>query len=112
MVFHLSKSHHNFHHSKSNRFPFHEEDLKYKHIDIKKKPITNAVIFFIMDVSGSMDTEKKFLARSFFFLLYQFLRYRYDFIDLVFISHSTEAHEVSEDDFFKKSSTGGTFISS
>ena len=93
------------------RFPFHTDDLKYKHIDIKKKPITNAVIFFIMDVSGSMDKQKKFLARSFFFLLYQFLRYRYDSIDLVFISHSTEAQEVSEDDFFKKASTGGTYIS-
>jgi len=95
-----------------DRFPFHEDDLKYKHIDIKKRPITNAVIFFIMDVSGSMGKQKKFLARSFFFLLYQFLRYRYESIDLVFISHSTEASEVSEDDFFKKSSTGGTFISS
>ncbi len=94
------------------RFPFHEEDLKYKHIDVKKKPVTNAVIFFIMDVSGSMGKQKKFLARSFFFLLYQFLRYRYESIDLVFISHTTEASEVNEDDFFKKASTGGTYISS
>lgn len=94
------------------RFPFHEEDLKYKHIEVKKRPVTNAVIFFIMDVSGSMDKTKKFLARSFFFLLYQFLRYRYESIDLVFISHTTEASEVNEDDFFKKASTGGTYISS
>lgn len=94
------------------RFPFHEEDLKYKHIEVKKRPITNACIFFIMDVSGSMNKNKKFLARSFFFLLYQFIRYRYDEVDLVFISHTTEASEVSEDDFFKKASTGGTYISS
>ncbi len=94
------------------RFPFHENDLKYKHIEIKKKPITSAVIFFIMDVSGSMDKNKKFLARSFFFLLYQFIRYKYESVDLVFISHTTEGKEVSEDDFFKKSSTGGTYISS
>jgi sporulation protein YhbH len=95
-----------------DRFPFHADDLKYKHIDIKKKPVTNAVIFFIMDVSGSMNKHKKFLARSFFFLLYQFLRYKYDSIDLVFVSHTTEGKEVTEDDFFKKSSTGGTYISS
>ena len=94
------------------RFPFHADDLKYKHIDVKKKPVTNAVIFFIMDVSGSMSKNKKFLARSFFFLLYQFLRYKYESIDLVFVSHTTEGKEVSEDDFFKKASTGGTFISS
>ncbi len=94
------------------RFPFHEDDLKYKHIEVKKRPITNACIFFIMDVSGSMTKNKKFLARSFFFLLYQFIRYRYESIDLIFISHTTEASEVNEDDFFKKSSSGGTYISS
>jgi uncharacterized protein len=94
------------------RFPFHEADLKYKHIEITKKPITNAVIFMIMDVSGSMTKQKKFLARSFFFLLYQFIRYRYSTVELVFISHTTEANEVSEDDFFKKASSGGTYISS
>jgi len=94
------------------RFPFHYDDLKYKHIDTKKKPITNAVIFFIMDVSGSMDKQKKFLARSFFFLLYQFIRYKYETVDLVFIAHTTEGKEVSEDDFFKKASSGGTLISS
>jgi len=94
------------------RFPFHDDDLKYKHIDIKNKPITNAVIFFIMDVSGSMTKQKKFLARSFFFLLYQFIRYRYEKIDTVFISHTTTASEVNEDDFFKKASSGGTYISS
>lgn len=93
-------------------FPFHQDDLMYKHIDVKKKPITSAVIFFIMDVSGSMDKHKKFLARSFFFLLYQFIRYKYEKVDLVFISHTTEGKEVNEDDFFKSASTGGTMISS
>jgi len=94
------------------RFPFHQDDLKYKHIDIQKRPVTNAVIFMIMDVSGSMGKTKKFLARSFFFLLYQFIRYKYQNVDLVFISHTTEAKEVNEDDFFKKASSGGTYISS
>ena len=94
------------------RFTFHDDDLKYRHISVTKKPITNAVIFFIMDTSGSMSKNKKYLARSFFFLLYQFIRYRYQNIETVFISHTTEAQEVSEDDFFKKGSSGGTHISS
>tara|TARA_Y100000992_G_scaffold283623_1_gene233092 strand:- start:561 stop:1733 length:1173 start_codon:yes stop_codon:yes gene_type:complete len=98
--------------SDEERFPFHQDDLKYKHIEVKKKPITNAVIFMIMDVSGSMGKRKKFLARSFFFLLYQFIRYKYQTVDIIFISHTTEAQEVNEDDFFKKASSGGTFISS
>ena len=101
-----------FENEEEDRFPFHDDDLKYKHIDIKKKPITNAVIFFIMDVSGSMTKQKKFLARSFFFLLYQFIRYRYTSLDIVFVSHTTEAKEVNEDDFFKRASSGGTYISS
>ena len=94
------------------RFTFHKDDLKYKHIEVTKKNVTNAVIFFIMDTSGSMTKEKKFKARSFFFLLYQFIRYRYDKTDIVFISHTTEAKETNEDDFFGRGSSGGTYISS
>jgi len=60
------------------RFPFHEDDLKYKHMRQKNIESSSAVVFFIMDVSGSMDKNKKYLARSFYFLLYQFLRYRYE----------------------------------
>ncbi len=89
-------------------FSFHEDDLIYRHYKMKKKPCTNAVIFFLMDVSGSMSQEKKFLARSFFFLLYQFIRLKYETVDIIFISHDTEAHEVEEKDFFEKASTGGT----
>jgi len=59
-----------------------------------------------------MDRDRKYLARSFYFLLYQFLRYRYENVDVVFISHSTEAKEVGEDDFFKRSNSGGTMMSS
>jgi len=94
------------------RFPFHKSDLKYKHIEYKSNENTNAVIFFIMDTSGSMNDSKKFMARSFFFLLYHFLRHKYKNIEIVFISHSVDAKEVSEDDFFKKSSAGGTLMSS
>ena len=59
-----------------DRFTFHESDLRYKHIAPVQKDNTTAVIFFIMDVSGSMTKSKKFLARSFFFLLYQFIKHR------------------------------------
>lgn len=93
------------------RFPFHEDDLKYKHMREKQEENNSAVIFFLMDVSGSMDKQKKYLARSFYFLLYQFLRYKYDNIDVVFISHSSEASEVSEEEFFQKATTGGTLMS-
>ena len=95
-----------------DRFPFHRDDLKYHHIKPKIKENSAAVIFFLMDVSGSMSKERKYLARSFFFLLYQFLRHKYEKIEVVFISHTTTASRVSEDDFFKVATTGGTLISS
>jgi hypothetical protein len=92
-------------------FPFNEKDLRYRHVTKKPKESANAVMFFVMDVSGSMSKEKKFLARSFYFLLYQFLRYRYENIEIVFISHTTSAKEVTEDEFFTKKESGGTMIS-
>jgi len=59
-----------------------------------------------------MYLNKKYLARSFFFLIYQFVVYRYVNVDLVFINHTTTAKEVSEDDFFHRAESGGTMISS
>jgi uncharacterized protein len=59
-----------------------------------------------------MDTMKKYLARSFFFLLYQFITTRYRNVEIVFIGHHTEANEVTEEEFFHKGESGGTFISS
>ena len=94
------------------RFPFHKDDLKYHHIKPKTKDNSAAVIFFLMDVSGSMSMDRKFLARSFFFLLYQFLNHKYEKVEVVFISHSTEATRVTEDDFFRVGTYGGTKISS
>lgn len=93
-------------------FPFHENDLRYHHISSKPKEATNAVIFFMMDVSGSMTQDIKFIARSFYFLLYQFLRHKYERTEIVFIGHTTEAFETDEDSFFKRGSSGGTHISS
>ncbi|MTI31018.1 YeaH/YhbH family protein [Xanthovirga aplysinae] len=93
-------------------FPFHLDDLVYHRTVIEITRHSNAVVFCIMDVSGSMDTVKKYLARSFYFLLYQFLKSRYRNTDIVFLAHHTEAKEVNEDDFFHKVESGGTYISS
>ncbi|MGH7864251.1 MAG: YeaH/YhbH family protein [Candidatus Binataceae bacterium] len=94
------------------RFPFHTDDLRYKHVEVDTREESNAVVLCIMDTSGSMDTMKKYLARSFFFLLYQFIATRYRNVEIVFIAHHTEAAEVTEEEFFHKGESGGTFISS
>jgi sporulation protein YhbH len=93
-------------------FPFHDNDLRYHFIKEKPKEATNAVIFFMMDVSGSMTTNVKFIARSFYFLLYQFIRHKYEKVEIFFIAHTTEADEVDEERFFKRAAAGGTHISS
>ncbi len=94
------------------RFPYHQDDMSYFHIAPTTRESSNAVIFCIMDTSGSMGTVKKYLARSFYFLLYQFVRQKYANVEVVFIAHHTEAKEVSENDFFHKVESGGTYISS
>jgi len=94
------------------RFPFHQDDLRYRHLETDIREDSNAVVMCIMDTSGSMDTMKKYLARSFFFLLYQFISTRYRNVEIVFIGHHTEANEVTEEEFFHKGESGGTFISS
>jgi sporulation protein YhbH len=94
------------------RFPFHDDDLIYRHMVEDVRPESNAVVLCIMDTSGSMDTMKKYLARSFFFLLYQFVCTKYRNVEIVFIAHHTEGREVTEEEFFHKGESGGTFISS
>jgi uncharacterized protein len=94
------------------RFPFHQDDMIYRHLVTDTRPESNAVVLCIMDTSGSMDTMKKYLARSFFFLLYQFVCTKYRNVEIVFIAHHTEGREVTEDEFFHKGESGGTFISS
>lgn len=94
------------------RFPFKEEDLRYYRVKKKPKRESNAVMIFIMDVSGSMDNSKKYLARSFFFVLSKFLRKKYNNIAFEFVSHTTVAKHVDEDEFFHKAESGGTYISS
>lgn len=94
------------------RFPFREEDLRYYQVreDIKKE--TNAAVICIMDTSGSMSLTKKYLARSFYFLLYQFVRHKYVNVEIVYVAHTTVAKEVTEEEFFHKGESGGTYISS
>ncbi len=94
------------------RFPFIDDDLTYKKLLPDTKPESNAVVVCIMDTSGSMDAMKKYLARSFFFLLYQFVRTRYERVELVFVAHHSQAKEVTEEEFFHKGESGGTMISS
>ena len=93
-------------------FPFHREDMQYHRVTNDRRLQSNAVIICIMDTSGSMGTVKKYLARSFYFLLYQFVRLKYQKVEIVFIAHHTEAKEVNEEEFFHKVESGGTYISS
>lgn len=98
---------------KIERIPFIDTfDLRYDNRIDKPKPTTQAVMFCIMDVSGSMGLEEKDMAKRFFMLLYLFLTRSYEKIQVVFISHHTEANEVDEETFFYSRETGGTVVSS
>lgn len=96
----------------AGRVPFREDDLRYHRVKEDIRPQTNAVVICIMDTSGSMDQTRKYLARSFFFLQYRFVCWKYEHVEVVFIAHSTEAKEVNERDFFHRGTDGGTYISS
>ncbi|MGV7208999.1 YeaH/YhbH family protein [Oxalobacteraceae bacterium A2-2] len=87
-------------------------DLRYTNRVKVPKPMTQAVMFCIMDVSGSMDETRKDTAKRFFILLYLFLKRVYDKIEVVFIRHHTAASEVDEDEFFHSRESGGTVVSS
>lgn len=87
-------------------------DLRYNNRIKQPKPTTQAVMFCVMDVSGSMDEERKAIAKRFFILLYLFLTRNYERIEVVFIRHHTSAKEVDEDEFFHSRETGGTIVSS
>ena len=87
-------------------------DLRYNNHVRVAQPTTQAVMFCLMDISGSMDEEKKNIAKRFFTLLYLFLTRTYEHIDVVFIRHHTVAEEVDEENFFHSRETGGTVVSS
>jgi uncharacterized protein len=100
-------------HIKLNAIPFIDPfDLRYTNRVKVPKPTTQAVMFCIMDVSGSMDEMRKDTAKRFFILLYLFLKRAYEKIDVVFIRHHTAAAEVDEDEFFHSRESGGTVVSS
>jgi uncharacterized protein len=87
-------------------------DLRYRSRIRVPVPTSKAVMFCLMDVSGSMDEARKELSKRFFILLYLFLTRHYDKIELVFIRHHTQAQEVDEENFFHARETGGTVVSS
>lgn len=99
--------------AKIDAIPFIDTfDLRYNNRVKVPKPTTQAVMFCIMDVSGSMDEDKKATAKRFFMLLYLFLTRTYEHIEVVFIRHHTVAKEVNEEDFFHSRESGGTVVSS
>ena len=95
------------------RVPFLDTfDLRYNLIVKQPTPSSKAVMFCLMDVSGSMTQATKDLAKRFYILLYLFLRRNYERIEVVFIRHHTSAKEVDEEEFFYSRETGGTIVSS
>lgn len=103
------------HHLKGRiwRIPFIDPfDLRYVNRVKMPQPSSQAVMFCLMDVSGSMDEQRKDLAKRFFILLYLFLKRNYERIEVVFIRHHTRAEEVDEDTFFHSTESGGTVVSS
>ncbi len=99
--------------AKRNRIPFIDPiDIRYRRFEPMPKPITQAVMFCLMDVSGSMSEHMKDLAKRFYMLLYVFLTRRYRHVEIVFIRHTDRAEEVDEDTFFHGPASGGTLVSS
>jgi uncharacterized sporulation protein YeaH/YhbH (DUF444 family) len=95
------------------RVPFIDEfDLRYNNRVPQPRPISQAVMFCLMDVSGSMDEHRKDLAKRFFILLHLFLTRHYERIEIVFVRHHTVAAEVDEEGFFHSRESGGTLVSS
>jgi uncharacterized sporulation protein YeaH/YhbH (DUF444 family) len=87
-------------------------DIRYRRFESEPKPVAKAVMFCLMDVSGSMTEHMKDLAKRFYMLLYTFLTRRYRHVEIVFIRHTDRAEEVDEDTFFHSPATGGTIVSS
>ena len=86
-------------------------DVRYRRFEAHPKPVAQAVMFCLMDVSGSMTEHMKDLAKRFYVLLYIFLKRRYKNVEVVFIRHTHQASEVDEETFFNSPETGGTVVS-
>jgi uncharacterized sporulation protein YeaH/YhbH (DUF444 family) len=87
-------------------------DVRYRNFVPQPQPMTQAVMFCVMDVSASMGENEKNLAKRFFFFLHMFLRRKYSKVDIVFIRHHESAKETDEHDFFHSKESGGTVVSS
>jgi uncharacterized sporulation protein YeaH/YhbH (DUF444 family) len=99
--------------AKIRRIPFIDPiDIRYRRFETLPKPVAQAVMFCLMDVSGSMTEHMKDLAKRFYMLLYVFLKRRYRHVEIVFIRHTDRAEEVDEDTFFHGPASGGTLVSS
>lgn len=92
--------------------PIRKEDLRFRAWEEQVRHESNAAVIAMMDVSGSMGDFKKYIARSFYFWMVRFLRTKYDHVQIAFISHHTEAREVTEEQFFTQGESGGTVVSS
>jgi uncharacterized sporulation protein YeaH/YhbH (DUF444 family) len=98
---------------KISKVPFIDTfDLRFRNYAKQALPTSKAVMFCLMDVSGSMDQATKDIAKRFYLLLYLFLTRTYKTIDVVYIRHHTQAKEVDEEEFFYSQETGGTIASS
>ncbi|MDB5762073.1 MAG: hypothetical protein JWQ21_1068 [Herminiimonas sp.] len=91
-----------------NPVPFTNEDLRFRQLVQRRKPATNAVVIFALDVSASMTEAERKLAKSFFFFVLQGIRRKYAKVETRFIAHTTQAWEFSENEFFQVTGTGGT----
>jgi hypothetical protein len=99
--------------SRVKKIPFIDTfDLRFNNFVQRPEPTAQAVMFCLMDVSGSMDQETKDIAKRFYILLYLFLTRSYRDVDVVYIRHHTQAKEVDEEEFFYSRETGGTIVSS
>jgi hypothetical protein len=99
--------------AKARRIPFIDPiDIRYRRFENVPKPVAQAVMFCLMDVSGSMSEHMKDLAKRFYMLLYVFLTRRYRHVEIVFIRHTDRAEEVDENTFFHGPASGGTLVSS
>jgi hypothetical protein len=99
--------------AKVRRIPFIDPiDIRFRRFETVPKPVAQAVMFCLMDVSGSMSEHMKDLAKRFYMLLYVFLTRRYRHVEIVFIRHTDRAEEVDEDTFFHGPASGGTLVSS
>ena len=99
--------------AKFRRIPYIDPiDIRYRRFETMPKPVAQAVMFCLMDVSGSMSEHMKDLAKRFYMLLYVFLTRRYRHVEIVFIRHTDRAEEVDENTFFHGPASGGTLVSS